>query len=286
MVLTMLLWGGTFSAGKLASEGAGPFTSAFVRFLISAALLLPQLRLTEGRLLPKSRGPRVWALVLFSALTGLVLYNVFFIKGLSLTGAGRGSVIVAVNPACIYLGSVIFFGERLSPLRVLGIVLAVSGTVLVVSSGRPWRLFAGGASPGDLFMLGCVVSLAAYSLLGKLLVAEMSPLAANAWGSAAAAVMLFPLLLASGEPLLAFRGFSASTWGALAFLGVCGTVLGFTFFYRGILALGPSRAGIFICLVPVFGILCGALVFGESLRADVLWGLALSLAGLTLVQKY
>jgi drug/metabolite transporter (DMT)-like permease len=281
----MLLWGGTFTAGKIAAKGAGPLSVAFLRFLLSALLLLPQLKIMEGTILPRAKGPKVWLLLGLSALTGLALYNYFFIRGLALSDAGRASVIVATNPAFIFMGTVVFYGERLSPPRVLGILLAILGTVLVVSSGSPARLLRGGLSLGDAFMLGCVLTWAAYSLLGKPLLRELSPLAATAWTSAIASAMLLPAVVASGEPLSAMTHLSGTTWAAIAFLGVGGTVLGFTFFYQGILRLGPNRAGAFVCLVPFFGILCGAMVFGEPVTLPTVGGLLISLVGLWIIQK-
>jgi drug/metabolite transporter (DMT)-like permease len=286
LVLAAAIWGGTFAAGKSASEGAGPLTSAMWRFILAAAVLVPQCALSGEGLLPRDRRASTWALMGLSGLTGLVLYNYFFIKGLSMTGAGRGSVIVTVNPAFIYLGAVVFFGERLTLARILGMGLALTGTLIVVSGGSPAALLEGRFNLGDLIMLGCVVSWSAYSLLGKLVVSRVSPVAANTWSTVFAVAMLVPLTAASGEPLAAFAGFGMKTWAALGFLGLLGTGLGFTFFYRGILALGPHKAGIFISLVPFFGLLSGAIVHGESITMAVLAGLAFSLAGVGLVQKY
>jgi drug/metabolite transporter (DMT)-like permease len=286
MVLTMLLWGGTFSAGKLASQGAGPISVAFFRFLISALFLFPQHRLMEGHFLPRKNSIRVWILIALSALTGLVLYNYFFIRGLALTGAGRGSVIVATNPALVYVGTVIFFHERLTLVRLLGIVLAVIGTIVVVSSGNPLSLLQGAVSLGDVFMVACVLSWACYALLGKLLLAEISPVSANLWTTIVSLVFLLPLLFLSHEDPLAFLHFSSTTWLSIGFLGVCGTVLGFTFFYYGILNLGPNRASVFVSLVPFFAILCGAIIFGESISPSIVIGLILSLMGLTIIQRY
>jgi drug/metabolite transporter (DMT)-like permease len=286
LILTAAIWGGTFAAGKAASEGAGPLTTTLWRFILASSVLIPQCALSRRGLLPRNMKPSTWGLIALSSVTGLVLYNIFFIKGLSLTGAGRGSVIVTVNPAFIYLGAVVFFGERLSLVRVAGLVLAVSGTLLVVSGGSLSALLEGRFNLGDLILLGCIVSWAAYSLLGKLLMGRISPLAGTTWTAIVAVALLLPFTLASGESLTAFTDFTLRTWAAIAFLGILGTALGFTFFYKGILALGPHKAGIFISLVPFFGLLSGALVFGEALTLSVGLGLALSLLGVALVQKY
>jgi drug/metabolite transporter (DMT)-like permease len=256
------------------------------RFILAAAVLVPQCAMSKEGFLPRNPKPSTWLLLGLSGLTGLVMYNYFFIKGLSMTGAGRGSVIVTVNPVFIYLGAVVFFGERLTLVRILGMGLAVSGTLLVVSGGSLSALLSGNLNLGDLIMLCCVASWAAYSLLGKLVVSRVSPLAANTWTTLAAVALLVPLTALSGEPLSSFAGFGMKTWISLAFLGILGTGLGFTLFYRGILALGPHKAGIFISLVPFFGLLSGAAVHGEAITATVVCGLMFSLAGVALVQKY
>ena len=285
LLFTMAAWGFTFAAGKTASEGAGPFAVSFWRFVLSLLVLFPQLAFSEGLSLKKTP-PLAWLLLVLSGLTGLAAYNYFFIKGLALTEAGRGSVIVVVNPVFIYLGSVIFFHEKLTPVRAAGMLLAVFGMLVVVSSGSPLSLFRGQYNRGDLLLLGCVFSWTFYSLIGKVVLGRVTHLAANAWSTAFALLLVTPVLLASEEPFLGFLSFGPKTWLAVAFLGVFGTALGFTFFYRGILALGPHKASVYITLVPFFGLLSGVLVHGEKVGAHVVAGLFVCLFGLALVQKY
>jgi drug/metabolite transporter (DMT)-like permease len=285
LLITVIIWGGTFAAGKEAALGAPPLTVALWRFILASLILCPQLAFTEGLGLKKI-DLYTFVLLLLSAATGLILYNYFFIKGLALTGAGRGSVIVTINPAFIYLGSVIFFSEKLTLIRGVGILLAICGTLVVVTGGRISAILDGGFNIGDLILTLCIVSWTAYSLLGKLVLGRISPLAANTFTSLLAVIMLIPLCLLAQEPLDAFLGFTYDTWLSIGFLGLLGTALGFTFFYRGILILGPHKAGVFISLVPFFGILSGALVHGESIEPTVILGLLISLAGLTIIQKY
>ncbi|MDR2302203.1 MAG: DMT family transporter, partial [Deltaproteobacteria bacterium] len=61
---------------------------------------------------------------------------------------------------------------------------------------------------------------------------------------------------------------------------------GFTFFYQGIVILGPHRAAAFINLVPLFGIVYGWLLLGETPGLSLFLGLAMILLGIRLVQKY
>jgi drug/metabolite transporter (DMT)-like permease len=220
-----------------------------------------------------------------AGLTGLVLYNYFFIKGLALVPAVRASVIVCCSPALIYLFSAPLFRERLTLVRCLGVALSLAGTAWVATNGRPLDAFSGSLGRGDMLMLACPLSWTAYSLISKAVVANVAPLPANALSAAAAVAILAFLVPASGEsPSPA--GFGAATWAALAFLGLGGTALGFTLYYLGIKELGAHRAAAYINLVPVFGVLASWLMLGERPQAPVLAGLALILLGIRLVQRY
>ena len=282
------VWGLTFVAGKVAGLEATPLSATLWRFILAGAVLVP-LAIRENAkagLSLKNLKARDYLGVALSGLTGLVLYNFFFIKGLSMVEAGRGSVIVCVSPALIYLASVPIFGARLTPARCLGVALSAFGTVWVVTNGRPGTVFQGGLGAGDLVMLACPVAWTAYSLLGGAVLSRLAPLPANAWSVAAAVIMLAVLIPASGGPLSEPARYSAITWGALAFLGLGGTALGFTLYYLGIRALGPYKAASYINLVPIFGVLAGWLILGERPETSLITGLVLTLLGIRLVQKY
>jgi drug/metabolite transporter (DMT)-like permease len=286
MVAAAAIWGLTFTAGKVASLEASPMSATLWRFVLAGLVLAPlAVKASWGK--PRlGLAPMDLPLLLLSGLTGLVMYNYFFIKALALIQAGRGSVIVCGSPALIYLGSVIFFGERLSAVRLAGLALSVLGTAWAVSFGRPWALFSTGLGRGDLIMLLCPLSWTAYSLLAKLVLRRQGPLAANAWSVLAAVALLLPLVPLSGGSLAEFSGYGPLTWACLAFLGLGGTALGFTIFYRGILVLGPHRAAAYINLVPVFGILFSWLMLDETPGLALFVGLAMIIMGIRLVQKY
>jgi drug/metabolite transporter (DMT)-like permease len=286
LVSATVLWGLTFTTGKVASNQASPLSATLWRFILAGFFLVPMaVKASKGQLRFGLTLQALPALIL-SGLTGLVLYNYFFIKALNLIQAGRGSVIVCGSPALIYLGSVFFFGEKLKTIRLIGIALSIFGTAWAVTSGRPWELWSTGLSRGDLLMLLCPLSWTAYSLLAKLVLKRNTPLAANAWSVLAAVLMLFFLVPASGESLIEAKNYSLLTWACIAFLGLGGTALGFTFFYKGILILGPHKAAAFINLVPIFGIICSWILLGETPGLSLFSGLAMILIGIRLVQKY
>jgi len=277
LVLTMIFWGGTFVAGRQLAGQMGPFAAAFIRFTIATACLLAFVRAREGGLPRLDRRSLLGVLLL--GATGVFAYNAFFFTGLASVPAGRAAVIIAANPIGIALGAALFFGEGVTGRQALGIALSVAGAAEVIGHGAPLSLFASGLTPGDAAILGCVVSWSAYSLLGKAVMSRVSPLGAVTWSSLAGTLLLLPPALVEG---LAPAAYPWSAWMAAAYLGVFGTVLGFTWFYEGILAVGPSRAGVFINLVPVSAVIMAWFVLDEPVDLSLLAGGGLVLAGVWL----
>jgi drug/metabolite transporter (DMT)-like permease len=286
LIAAAALWGLTFTAGKLASNEASPLNATLWRFVLAGLFLVPMAIKAAGH---KPYFGLTWGSVptlFLSGLTGLVLYNFFFIMALKLIPASRGSVIVCGSPALIYLGSVILFGEKLRTVSIIGIVLSIIGTAWAVSSGRPWDLWSTGPSHGDLIMLLCPLTWTVYSLLAKPVLKRNTPLGANAWSVAAAVLALFILVPFSSESITEVSSYGLVTWLSLAFLGLGGTALGFTFFYKAILILGPHKAASYINLVPIFGIIYGWLILNEQPGLSLFFGLAMILFGIHLVQRH
>jgi drug/metabolite transporter (DMT)-like permease len=160
LFLTAVFWGGTFIAGRHVSQHLDPFTIAFLRFAMASALLLSLTWSREGRLPRLTRSQVV--LVGLLGMTGVFLYNALFFKGLRLIEASRASLIVATCPAFIALASALFLREKLRAVQAAGIPLSVLGAVVVIARGNLRGIFAGGAGLGELMILGCVLSWAAY----------------------------------------------------------------------------------------------------------------------------
>lgn len=279
LLLMAVFWGGTFISGRMLAASVPPFSAAFFRFLIAAVCLYTIVARREGAvpMLPKSQLLPVTLL----GLTGVLAYNAFFFNGLKIIEAGRASIIIANNPIAITLFSALFFRERLSLVKLAGIVLSVIGAVIAISGGDPRALFSGGIGRGDLFIFGCVLSWSAYSLLGKHVMRVLPPLTAVA--HSAFIGMLALLIPAWLEGM--FTDAPTYSWGAwcnLAYLGWFGTVLGFVWYYEGIQKIGPSRASLFINFVPISAICLAHVILDEPLALSLMIGGALVIVGVSL----
>jgi drug/metabolite transporter (DMT)-like permease len=280
------IWGATFIAGRIASAEIAPASAAFWRYVLaSLAIGLAQL-LIAGRLPRLSL--RQWAGVALGGATGVAAYNLFFMFGLQTVPASRAALIVALNPAVTFVGATLLFGERPSPAQAAGVALALVGAAVVIGHGNPLALFAGGLAAGDAVVFGCVLSWSSYTLIGKRILTGLTPLGATAYASFIGTTILGVVAWVLPPPLsvgIAPPVASTAAWLALGFLGVFGTAVAFVWFYDGVRALGPSRAAVFINLVPVAAVLLGYLLLNESLEWPMLTGGALTVAGVWLINQ-
>jgi len=278
----MALWGATWVSGRYVAQGMGPFPAAFLRFF-SASIFLYLLSCRAGHGWPKPPHG-AWGGVVFLGLTGVFLYNAMFFSGLALIPAARAAMIVACVPSAVALYSALVLRAPTTALKALGIALSLFGVAVILSGGDPRTLFTHGPSTGDLYILGCVVAWAGYSIGGGRVVQKMPPLSAVMWSCVVGNAMLLPPALLTGLVPQALAA-SATVWANLLFLGVGATGLAFLWYHDGIRALGAPRASIFINLVPVFATLLSTALLGESVGLPLVAGGAMVLAGVVLANR-
>ena len=282
LLLTAVFWGGTFIAGRILAAEVGPFSASFLRFAVATFFLAIFAWRIESRL-PRADGKRIAALVLL-AMTGVFAYNFFFFSGLQTIEAGRAAVIIACNPVFIALFSALLFKEKLRPAALAGILLSLGGALTVITRGRLELLWAGGFGRGEALIFGCVLSWVAFSLIGKKVLSTLTPLVSVLYATTIGAIALLIPALQEGM-LDAIAGYTTGSWLAIGYLGFFGTALGFVWYYQGIKAFGPTRAGLFINFVPISAVLLAFAMLGESITLSLLIGTGLVIAGVTLTNR-
>jgi len=276
LVATAVLWGGTWIAGRVAVSEAPPLAVASWRFLLAALLLGPLVVQREGW--PRwSRSD--WLMLAALGASGIFLYNICFLYGLQLIEAGRGALVVALTPALVAASDWLFFGAPMSPVKATGIIVAMFGCLLVVSNGDLQLLFSGQIGVGEWLIIGCSVLWAVYTFIGRRATRSLSPLAMTFGASLSGCVMLTCAAFLQGS-LFSLAGTTWRAWSSIAFLGIFGVALAFTWYAAAVREIGATRSAAFINLVPVSAVLLGALLLHERLGIAVLAGGALVIAGL------
>lgn len=285
LVASMAMWGGTWIAGRVvAQELSAPLAVAALRFLIAGLLVGGvALHLEGGLRLP--RGGRQWRLVWGLGFFGICLYGLCFFFGLRHVTAGRGALVVALNPVVILIAAWLGGKERMTARKAWGSAIALAGCLTVIGNGDPLALLRGTVGLGELLIVGCVLSWTAYTFIGWQATRHFSAMATTTYGSLSGALLLGLAALAQGDVELA--AWSWRVWASLFFLAVFGTAIAYTWFTGAVQQLGAGQAAIFINLVPVFAVLQAAILLDERLGLPVLAGGLLVIAGvwLTSLQK-
>ena len=280
----MFMWGGTWIAGRIiAQELSAPLAAPAIRFLLAGLVLAGVALLGEGHI-PRPQNGRDWGVVTGLAMTGIFLYALCFFYGLKHISAGRGALVVALTPVVVALAAWFLGQERMTPVKLAGVAIAMLGCLTVIGKGNPLALLHGAVGIGEWLILGCVLCWTAYTFIGRRATKTLSPLAATLWASLIGSLLIgSTALLQGGTDLLAW---SWQVWASVVFLAVGGTALAFTWFADGVKRLGAARASVFVNLVPVFAVLQAAVLLDERLALPVLGGGLLVIAGVWLTANF
>ena len=282
LILTAIFWGGTFIAGRVVAKEVGPFSAAFFRFAIASSFLTLIVWRIDGKLILPKKKQMVPVILL--GLTGVFTYNVFFFKGLKLINAGRASIIIANNPIFIAILSAYFFKEKLNLIKVIGIIISVTGAIIVISKGNLNEIVQGNIGRGEIFIFCSVLSWVVYSLIGKVVMADLSPISSVFYSCVIGTFFLF--FPACFEGIFNnFHHYPITAWLGIFYLGIFGTVVGFVWYYEGIKMIGPTKASLFINFVPVSAVILAFMILDEPITLSLFIGTILVCAGVYLTNK-
>ncbi len=282
LLLTAIFWGGTFIAGKMISETVNPCSASFLRFAIASFFLILLTIKLEGKL-PKLKITQIIPVILLGC-TGVFAYNILFLTGLKYINAGRAAIIIAVNPIFISLLSSLFFKERLTIIKTVGILMSVTGAIIVISNGRIADFVGYQFGKGEFLICGCVLCWVSYSLIGRAVMDDLSPIVSVCYSSVTGTVLLAIPALSSGM-ISHIGNYSIMDWTSLFYLGFFGTVVGFFWYYEGINEIGPTKASVFINFVPVSAIILSFFILNEQITAALSTGALLVILGVYFTNK-
>jgi len=113
-------------------------------------------------------------------------------SGMQYIPAGKGAVIITLNPAITLLVAAWLFGEKLNPVIGLGMVLSLSGAMVAVSHGDISLLWRGGVGAGEALILGAALCWSSYTLLSRVVMKGIPPLTATAVSAVIGGLALIP----------------------------------------------------------------------------------------------
>ena len=273
------LWGGNPVAVKFSLLAFPPLTTAFLRFAIGIACIALWARWRGVPLLPeKGEWRALWIVALLFAVQ-IALMNVGFDR----TSGAMGSVLIATNPLfAVTFAHFVVAGDRMTPVKALGLAVAMAGTSLALLEDSDIAALDFGAA-GNWIVLSSAVMLGLRLALGARFVRRIEPTRVAMWQM----VLSLPLFGAGALWLeeIAWDAVGAGPIAGLLFQGVVIAGVGFTVSYHLMQRYTPSVMMSFNFVSPMSGVLFSAWLLGDRVGPLLLAGMALVAAGLYLVAR-
>jgi drug/metabolite transporter (DMT)-like permease len=278
LTLANLFWAGNWIISRAFRGELPPVALSFWRWVVALLCLLTISLPHVRRDWPQLRA--AWPWLLFFGALGTGGYNVLVYGGLQYTTAINGTLLNSFIPIMIVLISWLLLGKRLHRREAAGILISFLGVLAIVARGELQHLRELTLNVGDLWILASVLAWSAYTLLLSRR-PQVHPLAFLTAISITGLIFLFPFYLwelAQGRHVIPTPGAIAG----IVYTGVFPAFLGYILWNRGVAEVGPARAGLFMHLVPAFGILLSMIFLDEKPASYHAVGIALIFTGIWL----
>ncbi|MFP4363497.1 MAG: DMT family transporter [Spirochaetia bacterium] len=276
--ISMMLWGGSWTAGKMLAVTANPSVIVFWRFFCTAIAFIPLLLYRKEDL--RIKRETFLRLVLAAAL--MVGYNQCFFRGLVTGLAGAGGVIVtSLNPLITFILVIIITRKFLKPLEMVGLAVGIAGGIILL---EVWQIsYQHLLATGNLFFLIASCCWASLTLVSQKTQEKVGFLVYSFYVFLFSAIIDLPFALGAGifNPNVMNVGF----WLEVAYLSVAATAFATTVYFRASSALGSHSASSFIFLVPISAVFFSWLILGEVPKISTIFGGVLTIAAVYLINS-
>lgn len=279
MILTVCIWGWSFVATKVCLEHLTPIELIGWRYIIGLPIMGAVI-LVKRRPIRIPRGDYPWFLAAAAAITVHFLIQIIGMKYTTATNTGW---LISVSPLVLAVLSYFVLKERITRKVVLGIVVATSGVLLLVSNGRIFEL-RWLQSVGDWLVFASAHTWAVFTILTRDISRRSGPLVTPFVILLISAVVMITLMVISSDLSVVFR-LPGRTLAALLFLGIAVQGLAFWFWQEGVARYGAARSGIFLYIEPLATTVLAVPYLGEKFGLFTGIGGAMVLAGVFIAER-
>lgn len=265
LLLVMAIWGGGLVVAKIGMQDLSPLMYVTLRFVIATVLLAPLLRFPLRH---------AWGLILLSLTMGGLHFVVMFagVKGID---AASASIILLIEVPLAALLAAIFYRDYLGWRRSVGMVVALAGVAVVIGQPR----FEGNYVSVMLILAGAVLW-ACGSVQLKTMASKFGPLELIAWMNLfSLPQLLLVVFLTEPDAWQQVQAASLTSWLAVVYQASLGTFAAYFLWNRAMRRYDVNQTMPFTLTVPIYGVLFGALVLGETITLPMLIGGILTVSG-------
>ena len=267
LVIPPLMWAGNVVVGRVVSDLIPPITLNFIRWTLALLILLPLGRAAFARGSGLFSNWRRYALL---GLLGIGLYNGIQYMALHTSTPVNVTLVGASMPVWMLVVGALFFRTPIGKTQLWGALLSITGVLIVLSQGDWRQLIDFRFVAGDVLMLIATLIWAFYSWL--LVDGSDSPQIRAGWATFLLAQVLYGTVWSGAFATLEWATTDWSiSWNwtvvlALAYVSIGPALIAFRCWGSGVQRVGPSTAGIFYNLTPIFAAILSIVLLGETPR--------------------
>lgn len=274
--IAMAIIGSSVSVGKLVIDSFPLFLASGLRYALSAAILFWLLRREGGVKQPLTRQQIIR--LFLQSLTGQFLFSVLLLSGLSYISAAESGILTSTMPAVLALLSWLLLKEQIGWNKWLGIISVAAGMLLMNAAGGVHSLDRGSnILLGSVLIFGAVIGESLFTIFGKLLSNQLSPVAIASYVSLFGFLSFLPVAVYEAIGF-EFGQVPLQGWLALFLYGSIITVVPFVLICQGLRVATAGAAAILTGVMPVSGLVCSSLILSEP----VYWYHGLGIGGIFL----
>ncbi len=256
------IWGASFLLMRMGAADFGPFLTSFLRVLLAALLLLPLL-VWKGQWPALRRHAKP---ILFLGVINSGIPFALFAFAVLHISTGLSSILNATAPLWSAVVAWLWLRDKPAPWRIVGLVVGFAG-VAALSWGK--ASFKSGAASAGWAVLACLVATLLYGVAANFIkkyLQGVPPLAIATGTQVGATLVLAVPGLATAPAQMP----GPQAWGAVFLLALVCTALAYVLFFRLIERAGAARAVTVTFIIPVFGVMYGAVLLGEPITVTML----------------
>jgi len=197
--------------------------------------------------------------------------------------AGAASLIIATIPVFVLILAMVFLREKITLTQFFGVLLALSGVVVISIWGQENTVIDIKYIFAAFAVLVAAVMGAVYTVAGKKLLTRYNALSLTVYAMLLGSIGLLPVVNFSFIDEVS--RISLNVWGAVIFLGVFSTVVGYVLWYKALEIRNASEISVYLYAIPVLSTIISYFMFDDKLTYMFVFGGALGILGLFLVNR-
>ncbi len=279
LLLAMILWASSFIALKIAFRAYDPMVVIFGRMFIASICFLC-IGFSLRRKIIYKQGD--YKLIFFMAFCEPCLYFLFEAQAIVYTTASQAGMITAILPVLVMIAASFFLHEKVQFKSWLGAAIAVGGVCWLTLESAP---AADAPRPilGNFYEFLAMVCATGYTIALRKLTLRYSPFLLTAIQAFAGGLFYFPFLFLPGTELPSTLNLPSAM--AICYLGAVITLGAYGLYNYGLKHIPASQAASYVNLIPVFSVLLGYMILGETFSNRQIVAAIIVMAGVWMSQK-